>query len=203
MSCAGPIKQQFRMHVEIGNLGAEEAHTYFVDHVLPTFPRHPPCDEHTWPAVHRVCGGNPGLLLHCVAVAAAVGDWEHSLQSLVRDAWLDISRGLSPSTWEGAAWGAGDCRTVLTMIAKSRHATVSVSQLEAALCLSVFGWRVLSLGGSNKLQCMNKMKLLLRRSYDPLARDIDPAAFGPRPKDVYTLPSAAHLCAARLELELE
>jgi hypothetical protein len=35
------------------------------------------------------------------------------------------------------------------------------------------------------------MNLLLRRSYDPLARDIAAAAFGLLRKDVYTLLSAA------------
>jgi hypothetical protein len=48
---------------------------------------------------------------------------------------------------------------------------------------------------------MNAKNLLLRRAYDPLARDIDAAAFGPKLKDVYTLPSAAHVLAARIELD--
>ena len=50
---------------------------------------------------------------------------------------------------------------------------------------------------------MNKMNLLMRRSYDPLARDINAAAFGPLQDDVYTLPSAAQVCVARLELGLK
>ena len=186
------MKQQFRLRLEIGNLGADDAHTYFIDHVLPTFV-HPPCDEKTWARVYSVCGGNPGQLLHCAALAAACRDWEQSCQSLVREAAVDISRALSPSTWEGAAWTADDCRTVLHMIASSPHAAVSVAQLGAAL----------GEDGSNKLQSMNKLNLLLRRSYDPLARDIDAAAFGPKKQDVYTLPSAAHVCAARVELDLE
>ena len=104
-----------------------------------------------------------------------------------------ITKGLSPSTWDGASWSADDCRTVLHMIASLPHATVSVAQLVAAL----------GEDGSNKLQSMNKMNLLLRRSYDPLARDIDAAAFGPKKQDVYTLPSAAHVRAARVALDLE
>ena len=104
-----------------------------------------------------------------------------------------ITKGLSPSIWDGAAWTADDCRTVLHMFASSPHAAVSVAQLVAAL----------GEDGSNKLQSMNKLNLLLRRSYDPLARDIDAAAFGPKQMDVYTLPSAAHVCAARVELDLE
>jgi hypothetical protein len=104
-----------------------------------------------------------------------------------------ITKGLSPSTWEGAAWTTDDCRTVLQMIASSPHAAVSAAQLVAAL----------GEDGSNKLQSMNKLNLLLRRSYDPLARDIDAAAFGPKKQDVYTLPSEAHMYAARVELDLE
>jgi hypothetical protein len=49
---------------------------------------------------------------------------------------------------------------------------------------------------------MNAKNLLLRRAYDPLARDIDAAAFGPDIEDVYTLPSAAHVLAARRKLKL-
>ena len=49
---------------------------------------------------------------------------------------------------------------------------------------------------------MNAKNLLLRRAYDPLARDIDATAFGPKKKDVYTLPSAAHVLAARIELDM-
>jgi len=211
---SGPVKQQFRLRLEIGNLGANDAHTYFIDHVLPTFV-HPPCDEKTWARVYSVCGGNPGQLLHCAALAAACRDWEQSCQSLVREAAVDISRALSPSTWDGAAWTADDCRTVLHMIASSPHAAVPAAQLEAHLGFSLFGLRLfgwggaqkleaaLCLDGSKKLQSMNKMNLLLRRSYDPLARDIDAAAFGPKKQDVYTLPSAAHVCAARVELDLE
>jgi hypothetical protein len=37
---------------------------------------------------------------------------------------------------------------------------------------------------------------------DPVARDIDAAAFGPDLEDVYTLPSAAHVLAARRKLKL-
>ena len=55
--------------------------------------------------------------------------------------------------------------------------------------------------GAAKLESMNA-NLLLRRTYDPLARDIDAAAFGPDFADVYTLPSAAHLLAARRKLKL-
>jgi hypothetical protein len=196
------VKQQFRLHLEIGNLGANDAHTYFIDHVLPTFV-HPPCDEKTWARVYSVCGGNPGQLLHCAALAAACRDWEQSCQSLVREAAVDISRALSPSTWDGAAWTAHDCRTVLHMIASSPHAAVPAAQLEAHLGFSLFGLRLFGWGGAQKLQSMNKLNLLLRRSYDPLARDIDAAAFGPKKMDVYTLPSAAHVCAARVELDLE
>ena len=75
----------------------------------------------------------------------------------------------------------------------SSHAAVPVVELVG----------VLGAGGAAKLESMNAKNLLLRRAYDPLARDIDAAAFGPKPKDVYTLPSAAHVLAACTELDLE
>ena len=153
----------------------------------------PPDACSAWERVYEVCGGNPGLLYICASDAAAFGSWETACASIVQTAATDIAKGLSPSTWEGAAWTTDDCHTVLHMIASSPHAAVPAAQLEAAL----------GLDGSKKLQSMNKMNLLLRRSYDPLARDIDAAAFGPKKQDVYTLPSAAHVCAARVALDLE
>jgi hypothetical protein len=129
----------------------------------------------------------------CASDAAAFGSWETACASIVQTAATDIAKGLRPSTWEGAAWTMDDCRTVLHMIASSPHAAVPAAQLEAHL----------GLDGSKKLQSMNKLNLLLRRSYDPLTRDIDAAAFGPKKQDVYTLPSAAHVRAARVKLDLK
>lgn len=117
----------------------------------------------------------------------------------------DITDGLLPTTWEDAVWSAEDWRTVLRAIVSSPHAAVPVADLVAALglTLSLFGRRLWSRGGANKLKSVNAKNVLLRRAYDPLARDIDAAAFGPKQKDVYTLPSAAHVLAARIELDLE
>ena len=56
------------------------------------------------------------------------------------------------------------------------------------------------LGDFEALESMNEQNLLLRRAFGEDARDVDPAAFGPRRRDVYMLPSAAHLLAARAEL---
>jgi hypothetical protein len=49
---------------------------------------------------------------------------------------------------------------------------------------------------------LTRKNLLLRPAYDPMASDIDAAAFGPDLEDVYTLPSAAHVLAARRKLKL-
>ena len=81
---------------------------------------------------------------------------------------------------------------MLQMVMSSPHAAVPVVELEGALSQ-----------GAAKLASMTLKNLLLRRSYDPLACDIDAAAFGPKLKDVHTLPSAAHVRAARRELDLE
>ncbi len=116
----------------------------------------------------------------------------------------DISKGLLPETWDGAAWSTEDFRTVLQAIVSSPHAAVPVAELVAVLGsrFTLFGKRLWGRGGAAKLESMNEKNLLLRRAYDPLARDIDAAAFGPDLEDVYTLPSAAHVLAARRKLKL-
>jgi hypothetical protein len=96
---------------------------------------------------------------------------------------------MTPKAWEGAAWSAEQCRTVLHAIVNSPHAAVPVSQLQKQL------------GGVEALKSMNEQNLLLRRSFHEDARDMDPVAFGPRRKEVYMLPSAAHLLAARAKLD--
>ena len=111
-------------------------------------------------------------------------------EALVRRATKDILSGLKPEVWKGAAWSTEQCRTALLAIASSPHAAVPVDQLEEQL----------GAGSVVALESMNEQNLLLRRSFQNDARDIDPAAFGPRRKDVYTLASAAHLLAARAEL---
>ncbi len=124
--------------------------------------------------------------------------------AVVQAAMTDISKGLVPETLNGAAWSAEDFRTVLQAIASSPHVAVPVEQLEAVLGsrLTLFGKRLWGRGGAAKLESMNEKNLLLRRAYDPLARDIDAAAYGPKRKDVYALPSAAHVLAARIELDI-
>ena len=112
--------------------------------------------------------------------------------AVVQTAMTDISKGLLPETWNGAAWSTDDCRLVLQAIVSSQHTAVPVVELVA----------MLGTGGAAKLESMNQKNLLLRRAYDPLARDIDAAAFGPDFLDVYTLSSAAHLLAARRKLKL-
>jgi hypothetical protein len=109
----------------------------------------------------------------------------------VRRATKDISRGLKPQVWEGAAWSTEQFCHVLRAIASSPHAALPVSQLEEQL----------GAGSVAALESMNEQNLLLRRSFDGDARDIDPAAFGPGGNDVYMLPSAAHVLAARAVLD--
>jgi hypothetical protein len=121
-------------------------------------------------------------------VCAATG-----CNAIVQTAMTDISNGLRLTSWKDAAWSTEDFRTVLQTIVSSPHAAVLVLQMDAEL----------GEGGAAKLDSMNAKNLLLRRAYDPLARDIDMAAFGPKLKEVYMLPSAAHVIAARIELDLE
>jgi hypothetical protein len=95
-----------------------------------------------------------------------------------------------PEAWAGAAWSTEQCRKALRAIVSSPHAAVPVSLLVEQL----------GEGGVAALESMHEQNLLLRRSFSEDARDIDPAAFGPRRKEVYMLASAAHLLAARAEL---
>ena len=82
---------------------------------------------------------------------------------------------------------------MLRSIVTSPHAAVSVEELD----------KVLGEGGAAKLESMNEKNMLVLRTFDPIARDIDAAAFGPDLDDeVYTLPSAAHVVAARRKLKL-
>jgi hypothetical protein len=137
----------------------------------------------------RACGAHRSfaVALRC-AVRATTG-----CNAIVQTAMTDISHGLFPEvSWKDAAWSAEDFRTVLRSIVSSPHAAVLVLQMYAEL----------GEGGAAKLESMNAKNLLLRRAYDPLARDIDLAAFGPDLEDVYTLPSAAHVLAARRKLKL-
>jgi hypothetical protein len=125
--------------------------------------------------------------------------------AIVQGAMKDISNGLRPVTLKDAAWSTEDFRAVLEMIVRSPHAAVPVVELEVALSSNFPCFRMRSWGrreGATKLESMNAKNLLLRRAYDPLARDIDAAAFGPKLKDVFTLPSAAHVLAARIELDI-
>jgi hypothetical protein len=112
--------------------------------------------------------------------------------AIVQGAMKDISNGLRPVTLKDAAWSTEDFRAVLEMIVRSPHAAVPVVELDA----------VLGACGPAKLKSMNQMNLLMRRVYDPLACDIDAAAFGLDLEEVYTLPSAAHVLAARRKLKL-
>ena len=113
--------------------------------------------------------------------------------AIVQTATTDISHGLFPEvSWKDAAWSAEDFRTVMRSIVSSPHAAVPVLQMYAEL----------GEGGAAELESMNAKNLLLRRAYNPLARDIDEAAFREDREDVTTLPTAAHVLAARRKLKL-
>jgi hypothetical protein len=193
-------------------LTCEEARTYFLEYVLPSC-KIPPGANEAWERVYEVCGGNPGLLGTCAFEVAKFNSWELGARrhlplprfrcrahlgrpagcnAIVQTAMTDISNGLRLVTWKDAAWSAEDFRAVLRSIVSSPHVAVPVAQLEA----------VLGEGGAAKLESMNAKNLLLRRAYDPLARDIDAAAFAADLEDVYTLSSAAHVLAARRKLKL-
>ena len=201
----------------VGNLDREQAHTFFVNFVLPSN-THPPGADKAWQRVYEVCGGNPGLLFKCAGEAAAYDCWVKGTfcvcsrrcfsfcfscaahrgalagcDAVVRGAMKDISKGLRLVTLKGAAWSTEDFRAVLHSIVSSPHAAVSVEKLDA----------LLGEGGAAKLESMNEKNMLVLRTYDPLACDIDADAFGPdKDDDVYTLPSAAHVLAARRKLKL-
>ena len=124
-------------------------------------------------------------------LSRVIADTFTACDTLVRRATKDILSGLEPEVWKGAAWSTEQCRAALRAIASSPHAAVPVGQLKEQL----------GAGSVAALESMNEQNLLLRRSFQKDARDIDPAAFGSLgDEDVYMLPSAAHLLAARRRL---
>ena len=74
----GPIKAPFRLTYTMGNLSADEARTFFFDHVLPSFPRVAPGASEAWGRIYATCGGNPGLLRNCASRASAL-DWDNGV----------------------------------------------------------------------------------------------------------------------------
>ena len=102
----------------------------------------------------------------------------------------DCARGLRPALHPGAQWLSQDYHAVLLAIAASPHAAVRVSALAAAL----------DGAGDAKLDSLLEHNHLVRRSYDARASDVPAAAFeveGGGREEVLTLPSAAHVLAAR------
>lgn len=108
----------------------------------------------------------------------------------MRASGRDITRGLSHPKWEGDGWDGEQFLKALRSIASSTHGAVPVRQLISELA-------------SGSGEALESMHLLQRRLFNEDARDIHPAAFGPRREEVYTLTSAAHLMAARAEMEAE
>jgi hypothetical protein len=103
-----------------------------------------------------------------------------------------LAAALTPETWQGAAWSAKDCQAALRAIAASRHAAVPCAALAAQL----------GRDGAAALAALQRHGVLRRRAYHALLQDMPAAAFGQEPRDdVLTLPSAAHLLAARQLLQ--
>ena len=106
----------------------------------------------------------------------------------------DIAKGLRPALLSGAMWTAEDYRTVLRTVASSTLGAVPVSKLESSL----------GAGGDAKLNSLLKHNYLVRRSHDLLASDIPAVAYAVdgAMEDVMTLPSTAHLAAARRQFKV-
>ena len=77
---AGPVKEDFRATVVVGNLARDEAHAFFFNYVMPFVTHLPPVETDTFARVYEVCGGNPGLLPKCASKAAALCSWELGAQ---------------------------------------------------------------------------------------------------------------------------
>ena len=79
---AGPVKEDFRATVVVGNLARDEAHAFFFNYVMPFVTHLPPVETDTFARVYEVCGGNPGLLKKCATEVAAKGSWEKGVYCL-------------------------------------------------------------------------------------------------------------------------
>lgn len=79
---AGPITALNRSIYFLGNPSKEEAHTYFFQNLLPTYPLAAPGVEEAWDRVYEVCGGNPGLLRIVASNQALSMDWNNGEYTL-------------------------------------------------------------------------------------------------------------------------
>ena len=79
---AGPVKEDFRSTIVLGNLARDEAHALFLNYALPSITHLPPAETDTFARVYEVCGGNPGLLNKCATEVAAKGCWEEGMYCL-------------------------------------------------------------------------------------------------------------------------
>ena len=64
----------------MGNFSREEAATFFLEHVLLSYPGAAPGAREAWDRIYAVCGGNPGALRNCAGLALTM-DWHRGATS--------------------------------------------------------------------------------------------------------------------------
>jgi hypothetical protein len=205
---------QDKFDVEVlGNLTEEEARKFFYgdgvaggwDGIINDpfeVDKVPAGADEQWPAIYERCGGNIGLLTKCVLKARKFGKWEIALDDIVAGPLDDVIQGFEPKVYivkgdEAPLWTGAQWKMVLERITTAPHEAVLASELKKLL-----GNNDMELG-STILLSMVKYNLLALRPPSTVARDLPQEVYrvGKKQFRVVTMPSAAHLWAAKALLE--
>lgn len=162
----------------------------------------PPGAQEQWPAIYERCGGNIALLERCVAEARAWGNWDSALVGVVAGFTDTILRGFEPDVYtvqggEAPLWTKRQWKMVLERITTAPYHAVSERKIEKEL------GQESEEEGYIILLSMQKYNLLEVRPYSPGESDLDlpQEVFGKLLTPVVTLPSPAHVWAAKAVLK--
>ena len=200
-------REKFRV-LAIGDLTEEEAREYVYGdkgtwHGIINDPSAlvpvPPGAEEQWPAIYERCGGNIGLLERCVSEARIHENWDDALDGLVTDPLSTVTNAYHPKSIakldEPPLWSKDEWETALHCITTAPHHAVLRSEMEKALGTLLIDGEIT---GAEVLLSMVKYNLLTVRPYSTLARDLPREVYGEDKGEVVTLPSPAHVSAAKL-----
>ena len=149
-----------------------------------------------WNEIYDRCGGNIGLSEECMIEAGVQGSWEAALETVVAGPRRAVRKGFSPRKMPERdvppLWTREQWKTVLRFIVDAEHHAVLRSALEEALHTDGD-----DASGEDALLSMVKYNLLTLRPASLLARDLPLRVHGKKRGEVVTLPSPAHLWAAK------
>jgi hypothetical protein len=206
-------KDKFEVEV-LGDLIEEEAQNFvfgdgdgvaggwpgIINDVPPGTKAAPAGAKEKWSEIYKRCGGNIGLMNHCVAKAQSLGNWDAALNGVVANPLEDIVLGFKPRRYivkggKAPLWTAKQWRMVLERITTATDHAVLVSEIEKELGDGDVE------RGAEILLSMVKYNLLALRPFSTRARDLTKDVYGKRNAPVVTLPLPAHVWAAEATLE--